>query len=947
MRTPKDINVVSVLITSDGVPKFDYLGRVLPDGTVALPATLAVVEAEKPDAEIRIRVIAFQEQKARVLRDVLTTVPHQQTSLLRLPLNFLDDGSAINGTIPTELVPRGRGGAPEGITTFQSQKIQSSCDFDGKHQTSINGTCALARIEAATLPAFEQEAVYGDAGLQASGAPAACFDVARCFATSAPLAGVDMQMCTAPVPAGADPATMNLALVTPSTGECLAPGQCYVPLESDPSGGSYTVAGGVIKMAHGVCNKLAAGVKLYVSSDCPAIAPSSPVCEPTTPAAVDASTFLEGAAGEAGSACDGSYVVTCFPTGSSCGGNTGGSAGLTASGTQATLFIPDHGGMLVPGTVDLTTCVATFSMPPPSADSGSSDAGDTCSNNIAMITADLKAGAKFTVPCSGTNPDGTCALGSQSCSAVRGVFDAGAIDAAPPSSDDATVFADSGTTGVASVNGTVSGIKISPVDEGAAVGRVTGSYGAESLLAVVVSDVAGACMVQQQATGGGAQKASSTQVVLALAAVTDAPIQPGSYPINSAGAGGPLAIQPGQTWAFGSIVKSTSACGFSPGTVTANYPDSQATGGTIVVTQVSSTSVSGTFVLTFNGGDLSGSFSAPVCNGVDLQNAFAVTSPSAPGPDSNGICYQNIVGSDAGADASGGLPDASTDAPPVDAGPPTDAGSSDGGSGGDSGVLPDSGGPADASAAACFPLPAGAISWWRAEGDGSDLLGNNPATWTGAATYSPGEVGNAFDFAGASYLASGVVGVNAAAGGTAEGWVMPFTVPTGTGVDLFGFTGTGTSMDGGGLFAMSAGSTWLPEFRFAGQTVQSPNPLQTSTWNHIAVTWSPQVSDGGDAGDAGGIEDITLYVNGTAVASGPISYADAGVPTGFLIGGDGLQAADFTGLLDEVTLYSNPLPVSMLQGIYSAGPGGKCQCMTNTDCPGAKPTCNLGTHICQ
>jgi hypothetical protein len=450
MRTPKDINVVSVLITSDGVPKFDYLGRVLPDGTVALPATLAVVEAEKPDAEIRIRVIAFQEQKARVLRDVLTTVPHQQTSLLRLPLNFLDDGSAVNGSIPTELVPLGRGGAPEGITTFQSLKIQSSCDFDGKHETSINGACGSARVESATLPAFEQEAVYGDAGLQASGAPAACFDVARCFATAAPLAGVDMQMCTAPVPAGADPATMNLALVTPSTGECLAPGECYVPLESDPGGGSYTVAGGVIRMAHGVCTKLATGVKLYVSSDCPAIAPSSPVCEPTTPAAVDASTFLEAAPAEAGSPCDGTYVVTCLPNATSCGSNTGGLASVTVFNAQATLITPDHGGMSVQGTVDTATCVATFNVPPPASDGGTCDKGGT-------IMADLSPGAQFTVPCSSGNVDGTCSQGTLSCSAVKGVLEAGASDAGTGPVD-ATVFDDSGTTGVASVNGTVAGI---------------------------------------------------------------------------------------------------------------------------------------------------------------------------------------------------------------------------------------------------------------------------------------------------------------------------------------------------------------------------------------------------------------------------------------------------------------------------------------------------------
>jgi hypothetical protein len=955
MRTPKDINVVSVLITSDGVPKFDYLGRVLPDGTVALPATVAIVEPDKPDAQIRIRVIAFQEQKARVLRDVLTTVPHQQTSLLRLPLNFLDDGSG-NGTIPTNLVPLGRGGAPEGITTFQPTDIVSSCDFDHKHETSINGTCGEARVDSATLPAFEAEAVYGDAGLQASGAPAECFDVARCFATAAPAVAVDMQNCTVQVPNGLDPSSLNLALVTPQTGECLAPGQCYVPLDSDPNGGSYSVAGGVIKMVHGVCTKLAAGAQLYVSSDCPTMAPSSPVCEPTTAAAVDASTYLDSAPAEAGSPCDGSYVITCVPIDASCGpGGTGGSAGITVSGTQAMLEIPSQGGVAesIQGTVDPATCMATF-MPPPD-DSGASDSGGRCDNKVTMVTVDLTPGAQMTIPCSGPGQNGTCVVGTQSCSVARGVFDGGATgtdDAGPPPGADATVSIDSGTTGRASVSGSISGISVSPVDEAAMAGSLTGSYGQESMLGIIINDTAGVCGVQQQATGGGAQKASTTQVVLALATVSNVPIGPGTYSINSAGNFGPLTVTPGQTWAFGSITRTTPACVFQPNTVSSGFPDSQAIAGSINIAQVSSTSVSGSFSLTFPSGNLNGSFQGvPICNGINVQSSFTTTSPSAPGPDANGICYANIASSgssDGGAgDASFGPPDASTDAPPPDAGPPpTDAGTSDAGGAGDGGAVSDSGGGGDASTAACYMLPPGAISWWRGEADPTDVFGNNAGTWWGPATYNPGEVGSAFDFAGVSYIAAGVAGVNAAAGGTIEAWVQPFTVPTGTPIDLVGFGTTTMVMDGGGLVVANGGSSmWVPEFIYSGQTLLG-TPLNTYAWTHLALTWAPQVSDAGDAGDAGGIEDVVLYVNGTPIAAGPISFADAGTPTAFLMGGASAEPTGFTGMLDEVTLYSGPLSPAQVQGIYSAGPAGKCQCMTGADCPTTKPTCNPA-HICQ
>jgi hypothetical protein len=57
MQAPKDIDVVSVYMTTNGAQKFDYLGRVRPDGTVAFPSTLAIVEPEQQSAEVRIRVL--------------------------------------------------------------------------------------------------------------------------------------------------------------------------------------------------------------------------------------------------------------------------------------------------------------------------------------------------------------------------------------------------------------------------------------------------------------------------------------------------------------------------------------------------------------------------------------------------------------------------------------------------------------------------------------------------------------------------------------------------------------------------------------------------------------------------------------------------------------------------------------------------------------------------
>jgi hypothetical protein len=290
MQAPKDVDVISVYITTNGVPKFNYLGRVLPDGTVALPSTLAIVEPDSQSAQVRIRVIAFQTQagggaNARVLRDVLTTVPHQAIGLLRVPLNFLDDGSG-RGTLSPMYTPGDEpdGGkthvldVPEGLTQFDPDSIQSSCDWAGSQQTSINGMCTSATVDSSTLPPYADAEVYGDAGLVSSQTPASCLDVASCFANATPVTNLDSGACTFALPAGADPSTLNVALVSPATGTCLASG-CYLPIPNDPTEG-WTVQNQLVQLLPGVCAKIASGATLATAQGCLAEPLSQPVCQP-------------------------------------------------------------------------------------------------------------------------------------------------------------------------------------------------------------------------------------------------------------------------------------------------------------------------------------------------------------------------------------------------------------------------------------------------------------------------------------------------------------------------------------------------------------------------------------------------------------------------------------------------------------------------------------------
>ena len=259
MQTPKDIDIVSVYIATDGVPKFDYLGRVLPDGTLSLPSTLAIAEPDASGAQVHVRVIAFKSQAtgdatARVLRDIVTTVPHARTALLRVPLNFVDDGSAL-GTLPGTASCRGaRGGAPEGQHSFDPLQIRVALRFSPKGLTSANGTCVSATVDPSSLPSYDATQVYGEAGVTPIGTPAACFDVTTCLAHASPVTGFDPTTCAFSAPAPFDATTFEVALVTPDTGWCLAPGKCYVALAEDATEGWF-VQGGSIKLARGYARR--------------------------------------------------------------------------------------------------------------------------------------------------------------------------------------------------------------------------------------------------------------------------------------------------------------------------------------------------------------------------------------------------------------------------------------------------------------------------------------------------------------------------------------------------------------------------------------------------------------------------------------------------------------------------------------------------------------------
>lgn len=291
MKAPKDVSAISLSVSTNGVLKFSALGRVTPLGDVLLPATLAVAEPEDRDASVRIRVMAFQDRRARVLRDVRTTVPHGgRIALLRLPLSFVNDGS-VTGVLPegVALPPVKMADGSGGGTTDALDPGMYVPNCPSPEQTWIDGECQDAAVDSSALPEYSDEKVFG-AGGSATDTSTSCFDPVKCFAASVVVSErddtgkkgalvLDRGACTIAL-GGVEPATLNLAIVTPDTGECLRDGACYVPLDRGPS---WHDEAGIVRLTPVVCKLLGKGLRLEASTTCPAKTEGSPLCVGRSP----------------------------------------------------------------------------------------------------------------------------------------------------------------------------------------------------------------------------------------------------------------------------------------------------------------------------------------------------------------------------------------------------------------------------------------------------------------------------------------------------------------------------------------------------------------------------------------------------------------------------------------------------------------------------------------
>lgn len=229
----------------------------------------------------------------------------------------------------------------------------------------------------------------------------------------------------------------------------------------------------------------------------------------------------------------------------------------------------------------------------------------------------------------------------------------------------------------------------------------------------------------------------------------------------------------------------------------------------------------------------------------------------------------------------------------------------------------------------CTPPAAGMVSWYRGENNANDARSGNGGSLQNGIGFTSGQVGQAFSFDGVDDFVSvsghPTLDVGAGPGLTIETWIKPASIATQKPI---------VDWDAG---ATVGAHLWYSVTGVGGVTGNIYlNLIDTSGVNHVLQT--PAVMTPGEFQHVAATYDKTsgvasIYRNGVEVATAVLGTFTPRTSTAFTLylgtrPGTGIF---YNGLLDETTIYDNPLTIAQVQDIYNAGAAGKCV----TVCTGA------------
>jgi hypothetical protein len=215
-------------------------------------------------------------------------------------------------------------------------------------------------------------------------------------------------------------------------------------------------------------------------------------------------------------------------------------------------------------------------------------------------------------------------------------------------------------------------------------------------------------------------------------------------------------------------------------------------------------------------------------------------------------------------------------------------------------------------------LPSGIVSWFKAEGNAHDAVGNNNGTAYGT-RYGPGKVGRAFQFDGSSFVRVPVAPSLDPAAISIEAWIKS----SGEGKTDLGryryLVAKGIDPDAASYALYTGPTGGLFFFIYDGTHAAALSPdagrgIWDGKWHHVAGTFD---------GSA-----VRLYVDGSQVGHGTPSALkiNYNMPAGNdLFIGNYFWPGNwgFTGAIDELSIYNRALSASEIQTIAGAGSAGK------------------------
>lgn len=213
-------------------------------------------------------------------------------------------------------------------------------------------------------------------------------------------------------------------------------------------------------------------------------------------------------------------------------------------------------------------------------------------------------------------------------------------------------------------------------------------------------------------------------------------------------------------------------------------------------------------------------------------------------------------------------------------------------------------------------LPSDAVAWWRGEGGADDVIEGNDGVFNGTPSYTPGEVGLAFNFNGSSYVqVPDGPGLHFTNQMSVDAWVN-LNRYTGRATDILVKHDAPTFHANSYALSIEGAATHRAYFavvdtNFNATQLYSITPIPTNQWVHIAGTY-----DG---------STMRIYINGAFSASAvqPSGIFQGNQPLTIGAGLNGGPDSLFDGQIDEVTLYKRALSGSEIAAIYNAGSAGK------------------------